>query len=40
MSEAKKYVNVAFNAYAVPDYWRYVALGLLALYFLKDYILD
>lgn len=28
------------SAEEVPDYWRYVALGILALYFLKDYILD
>ena len=24
----------------IPDYWRYVAIVLLALYFLKDYIFE
>lgn len=24
----------------IPDYWRYVAIGMLALYFLKDYIFE
>lgn len=24
----------------IPDYWRYVAIALLALYFLKDYIFE
>jgi len=25
---------------AIPGYWRYVAIGILALYFLKDYIFE
>lgn len=28
------------SADEVPDYWRYVAIGILAFYFLRDYILD
>lgn len=25
---------------AIPGYWRYVAIGILALYFFKDYIFE
>lgn len=45
MEKAEQKENPKLNSFmkeddAIPGYWRYVAIGILALYFLKDYLFE